>query len=854
MYSNGVDTDPNDYQDKKAAWSYAKTKGQLRFLSKFHDLLQKSVSHYTFDEGGSERLMLKYYEHLLKIKVFLKTTYNMDVLENIDDFPLDLDTTLMEYYQKIAARINAPSQRATRNPYNDRAYIQKIKPFFVDHRIYYEVTFTIANDKANKFDRVIAFTRVELSDNYAVKLSIHNDYINVLGKIMPIQVIDNWEVSIRPCEINRFAHILGKRLELSTGNAEFRNLMQLLTSNRYSLVDLVTSSDDYYLSAKECCAKGAKINHIVDLLEKSRQLLLTNAPGCNVIRYFLHKMNNRIMKQQQSTESCDKLSGLYLKWGCIPFDTMPYATSLIKHNPRIYDLLDCIDPAGREHELLARTISNNTEQKGILFTPEKDLEHFENIQALQQRYNSSIYWRHTERYFRVFKNHWYIEGFASDTAEIIEKLKDLSNNGISGYKAFVESWLSKNPSYQIDCQEKADALKSIFSNSRVALIYGSAGTGKSTLINHISNLYNDRKKIYIANTHPAVDNLRHKVNADNRTFKTIKTFLSTHNTETECDILFVDECSTVSNKDMRDILDRAKFKLLVLVGDVFQIESILFGNWFSIARNFIPQTSVSELTKPYRSTNERLLTIWNRVRTLDDAILEPMVKGQYTVKLDDSIFEHSEDDEIILCLNYDGLYGINNINRFLQSNNPNKSVEWGISLYKVGDPILFNESDRFNPLIYNNMKGRIRNIKVTEDRIWFAIELDIAITEWEAEDYDFELLENSEQGNSIIGFWVEKHQSTDGDDDSSNAVVPFQVAYAVSIHKAQGLEYASVKIVITSEVEELITHNIFYTAITRAKEKLKIFWSPETEKKILEGLSLRNYQRDAGLLAALKKL
>lgn len=46
----------------------------------------------------------------------------------------------------------------------------------------------------------------------------------------------------------------------------------------------------------------------------------------------------------------------------------------------------------------------------------------------------------------------------------------------------------------------------------------------------------------------------------------------------------------------------------------------------------------------------------------------------------------------------------------------------------------------------------------------------------------------------------------------SDTVVPFQVAYAVSIHKAQGLEYRSVKIVITNETEERITHNIFYTA------------------------------------------
>lgn len=854
VYSKGVDTDPNDYQDKKKAWEYVRTQGQLRFLSKFHGLLQKSVSHYTFDEGGSERLMLKYYEHLLKIKVFLKDTYNMEVLENIDEFPLNLDTNLMEYYQKIAARIASPSRYATRNPYNDRAYIQKIKPFFVNHRIYYEVTFTIANDKASKFDRVIAFTSIELFDNYAVKLSIHNDYINVLGKTMPIQVIDNWEVSIRPCEINRFADIFGRHAEISTSNIEFRNLMQLLTRNRYSLVDLITSSESYYSWVKSFCSKEAKVTHIVDMLDKSRELVQGNAPGSNVVRYCLHKMNNKIMKWQYSNESCDRLSGLHLKWGCIPFDKMPYATSLVKHNPRIFDLFECISSSGREHEFLARAINNNTEQKGILFTPESELEGFGNIEALQRKYNSNIYYKHTDRYLRVYKEHWYIEGFANDTAEIIKKLKELSSAGISGYRNFVESWLSKNPSYRIDSAEKLDALKAIFSNSQVALIYGSAGTGKSTLINHISNLYNDRKKIYIANTHPAVDNMRRKVNADNRSFKTIKTFLSKYNAETECDILFIDECSTVSNKDMRDILDKAKFKLLVLVGDVFQIESILFGNWFSIARSFIPKTSVSELTKPYRSSNERLLTIWDRVRKLDDAILEPMVKGKYTVKLDESIFEHSADDEIILCLNYDGLYGINNINRFLQSSNPNPTVEWGINVYKIGDPILFNESDRFSPLIYNNMKGRIQNIEVEENRIWFAVELDIAITEWEAEDYDFSLEGNSDEGNTIIGFWVDKHKSTDDDDDSSNAIVPFQVAYAVSIHKAQGLEYKSVKIVITSEVEELITHSIFYTAITRAKEKLKIYWSPETEKKILEGLSLKDYRKDAALLSSIKKI
>ena len=302
---------------------------------------------------------------------------------------------------------------------------------------------------------------------------------------------------------------------------------------------------------------------------------------------------------------------------------------------------------------------------------------------------------------------------------------------------------------------------------------------------------------------------------------------------------------------MNDILTQAQFKLLVLVGDIYQIESIMFGNWFNVVRYFLPKSSITELTKPYRTTNDDLLLVWDRVRNIDDAILEPVVKKQYSVDLEDSIFKHSDDDEIVLCLNYDGLYGINNVNRFLQSNNSNPPVEWGINIYKINDPILFNESERFAPLIYNNMKGKIVGIDKQNDKIWFEIELDIAINEWDAESYDFDLIGESDSGNSIIGFWVNKYRSSDEDDSSLDTAIPFQVAYAVSIHKAQGLEYNSVKIVITNEVEELITHNIFYTAITRAKEKLKIYWSPETEKRVLSNMSSRNYSKDANLLATM---
>ena len=226
-----------------------------------------------------------------------------------------------------------------------------------------------------------------------------------------------------------------------------------------------------------------------------------------------------------------------------------------------------------------------------------------------------------------------------------------------------------------------------------------------------------------------------------------------------------------------------------------------------------------------------------------------MVRNGYSHPLDDSVFNPNDDDEIILCLNYDGLYGINNINKFLQVANPNEAIVWAGQIYKINDPILFNETKRFGTLIYNNFKGKITNIQKEEEKIYFEIEINKTISDLDAKLNNLEYVKNSDNGNSIIRFYVNKYKNQDDDNElSAENIVPFQIAYAVSIHKSQGLEYNSVKIILTEEVDDQVSHNIFYTAITRAREKLKIFWSPETQQKILANFKLKQYARDASIL------
>lgn len=850
IYAGMQDIEYN-YHNIENAISFVKTKGELKFLWRFHAYLQIVASHYTLDPENSERVMLKYYEYLLKIKGFMKAQYEIEVLQNLDKFPLNTDKNMQVYYEKIAEKVNRHKTSSSGHVYSDRYYVYKIKPFFVGQRIYYEVTFIPATGRASKFDRIIAFTALDISKYYAVKLDIEEDNIRILDKTMPIFIIVKWETSIRPCEIRRLSNIFGKDLENQGGTAEYKGLMQFLTRTGFNLVELLCFEDVHYEDVKRQILFNAKakVSHIFDLLDRAREIIKSNRPGCNVLRYLLYHLNNKVIIEQLDSSN-DRLSGLCLSNGCIPFDKMPFNTSLLGHNPKLRDLFDCIDSSGRMHEVLARYVRNNTEKLGQLYTPIKSLEGFEDVDALIRAYNDRLYHneRHQDRRIEKRNQHLYIRGYEKDTIAIIQRLIELSDTGIQNYISYVDEWLASGV-HKVDCVQKKEALRRMFEKSSVALIYGSAGTGKSTLINHISHLFSQQDKLFLANTNPAVDNLKRRVDASNCEFMTTTKFIKKRSIRTRYNLLIIDECSTVNNCDMRNILEKAEFDLLILVGDIYQIGAIEFGNWFTAARGFLPETSIVELTRPWRSTNEELLALWKRVRHMDDTIIELIARQGYSVLLDTSIFNPAESDEIILCLNYDGLYGINNINRFLQQSNPNTAVPWGLQLYKVGDPILFNESERFAPLIYNNMKGWIADIAVLDDQIQFDIELDKVIHGLEARGYDFDLLPNSARRHSIIRFRVNKYKSVDEDDDAtSSAVVPFQVSYAVSIHKAQGLEYDSVKIVITDEVDDLITHDIFYTAITRARNKLKIYWTPEVEQRVLSRIKPKEINRDIGLL------
>ena len=886
IYADGEDIEDSQENVKKAV-KFTKNQSSLRHLSRFHHFLQVSVSHRTLSEENSERLMLKYYEYLLRIKNHLHDNYGLDVLENLDQFPIETDESLKEYYEKIAEKIDQYKTPIHNGFRLDRFYIQRIKPFFFGNKIYYEVAFIPANDKASKTDRIVAFTDIEITDYYAVKFAIEDNSIDLFDRRMPIRIIVDWEVSIRPCEFSNFTKLINN-YGFIPGKVEQQNINNYLTKTGLSLSEIILFSDDVYQDVYDLVVSKTDAKHFFDILNICRDIIREVRPGCNVIRYLLHNMTNRIIKNQykdhwkwnyqegqyEHVGGNFKLSNLYLAYECIPFDTMPFCSALKHHVPSLSDLFSSLDATGREHEILAWIIKNNTEQKGILFTSlEKSeidgkykLGNFEDIETLVRKYNEKLYDNEKQQARKlIIKNDYiFIEGYKDDTISIIRTIKNITQAGIDNYSNTVKHWI-ENQDYSNVSDEKKTALVNMFDKSKVSLIYGAAGTGKTTMISYISTFFQDFSRLYLAHTNPAVNNLKRKVAASSKCdFMTIAKFNNKYakDIKRDYDILIIDECSTVSNRSMKELLDLAKYKLLILVGDTYQIEAIEFGNWFDAIRSFLPKTSVCELTRPYRSESKQLLDLWDNVRKMEDDVYDRLQAGEISATLDTSIFNLAAENEIILCLNYGGLYGINNINHFMQENNSGKEIWRGIQRYKVGDPILFNDSaDQFFsvnkdqlPIIHNNIKGRIVDFCVQDagkatERIQFDVEIDKSLIDLSSKDLNFEIIGNAISGNSIIRFAVYKNKSTDEDDDgTSQTIVPFQVAYAVLIHKAQGLEYDSVKIVITDEIDELITHSIFYTAITRARKSLKIYWTQFVEKKVIGRIKPKNNHQDVALL------
>lgn len=319
-----------------------------QFIARFDHFLRASVSHFTPSEEGAERLMIKYYRYLLQLKKAVYDRYGMIILRNIDMFLEDLDEQTKDYYQKVATEIE--KRLRTPLPKNfDNYYIDKIKPFFVNQEIYYEVALEPADEKPNKFNRITAFTKYDISTDYCAALSFSNATISVFNTDFPIKIITEWHVSIRPCELNNFAELLNVECSVSRGLNEYKMVMSYLEQNGATLVDIIDYDQQEYDSIKNWVIASTQKRHsyIFDMLDICREISASKRDGANIIRYLLYRMNNRIIKDQQAHGDEKRYAGLNISSKCMPFDRNPYG----KRGSAAYPGCRCIlrgEPRGKE--------------------------------------------------------------------------------------------------------------------------------------------------------------------------------------------------------------------------------------------------------------------------------------------------------------------------------------------------------------------------------------------------------------------------------------------------------------------------------------------------------------------------
>ena len=148
----------------------------------------------------------------------------------------------------------------------------------------------------------------------------------------------------------------------------------------------------------------------------------------------------------------------------------------------------------------------------------------------------------------------------------------------------------------------------MFNQTRVFALYGAAGTGKSTTITFMFNILGNVSKLCLAATHPAVENMRRKIDDSTVSYYTIRKFITDASIRKDWDVVVIDECSIVSNDAMIRLLDCLSFRVLLLSGDIYQLPSIDFGNWFHVIKSILPSYAWSELKEQFRTDSDVLRT------------------------------------------------------------------------------------------------------------------------------------------------------------------------------------------------------------------------------------------------------
>ena len=448
----------------------------------------------------------------------------------------------------------------------------------------------------------------------------------------------------------------------------------------------------------------------------------------------------------------------------------------------------------------------------------------------------------------LLDNKYYLKEMYDSEINIINTIKYLENKKID--KLFLDNRIEElervnNIKYN---DKQKEAIKKSLDNN-ITIITGGPGTGKTTIIKAICELYQNIFKLsyeeltnriaLLAPTGRASKRMSESTNLPASTIhrflkwnKESNEFLVNEYNKNDHHLIIVDEVSMI-DLNLLDSLFKGLTKniKLVLVGDHHQLPSVGPGN---ILKDLIESDLIDTiyLDTLYRTDeNSYITTLAHEIKdnNLSDSFLE--TKGDYTFLKCHSIKDNLKN----LCLQliakgydykrvqimapmYAGVNGIDNLNKELQNIFNPKTNQNEI---KYGD-VIFRENDKILQLvnlpeenIYNGDIGIIKNIVKIENKTFIYIDFDGNLVKYETKDL-----------NKITHGFV------------------------ISIHKSQGSEFEVVIMLISNSYKRMLYKKLIYTGITRAKRKLILVGDPDAFLYAVNNNSEKN--RKTNLLEQLK--
>ncbi|MCI6349564.1 MAG: ATP-dependent RecD-like DNA helicase [Tenericutes bacterium] len=367
--------------------------------------------------------------------------------------------------------------------------------------------------------------------------------------------------------------------------------------------------------------------------------------------------------------------------------------------------------------------------------------------------------------------------------------------------------------------EQKSAIKGSLINN-FFIITGGPGTGKTTIIKAIVDIYEDMNFdtelediTLLAPTGRASKRITESVKRKSNTIhkflkwnKETKEFSVNRFNPSFTKLVIVDEASMIDIFLFNSLLDALRENVkLILVGDKHQLPSIAPGNVLGDLLNIveIPKIYLEEI---YRTKKDSyIIPLANQIK---NKVMFNEVPPSYSdfkfINSPDILIKKYLEEVIIKARNkklnidnfqvlipmYKGENGIENINRLMQDIfNPRsmlrKEIEIKGTLYREGDKVLQLVNDVDNN-IYNGDVGYIKRITLGSSPL-----IDIEYTD------------------HVVNYKRGKFEE-------------FTLAYAVSVHKSQGSEYDNVILVMPSNMKRMLYNKLIYTAVTRAKKSLVI--------------------------------